>query len=326
MNVSAGAGLGQLGHKPSAEPSTPACLAILGPGLIGGSLIRALKAWPGPPTLRVWGRSERSLTPAREFLGTEAFFTTSAREAVAGADGVILCTPVEAMPALAAEIAGALSPTTWVTDAGSVKGTVVKALEPLLGPCFLGAHPMAGSEKTGFRHSSADLFQDAVCILTPTNATTSETRQAVAAFWQNVGCRLLESTPEAHDRAIAAISHVPHVVAAALVLSANEEAQSMTGPGFRDCTRIAMGDAGLWTGILRENRPALLDALGAFRHQLDSFMQAIAASDAAPASAAPASAESTVVLHTLLHEAAQRREKLRAQSAIHPSAPATESL
>lgn len=327
MNATAGAG-------PRLTPPTPVprCLAILGPGLIGGSLIRALRSLPSPPALRVWGRSERSLESVRQFLATDAVLTTSAREVVAEADGVILCTPVEAMPELTAQFVGVLGPETWVTDAGSVKGSVVQSLTPLLEGRFLGAHPMAGSEKTGFVHSSANLFEDAVCILTPTAATSVVTQMAVTAFWQSVGCRLLVSTPEAHDRAIAAISHVPHVVAAALVLSANDEAQTMTGPGFRDCTRIAMGDAGLWTGILTENRPALIEALTAFRHQLDTFIQVITdSSDSSDSSEVagvlgPTVSGQPAALFALLQQAASRRQKLRLQSADRPSVQTAESL
>lgn len=255
--------------------ATPRCVALMGPGLIGGSVLRKLLTHAEPPALRVWGRTSRSLEAVESVFGSRVFTTTDPQDAVRGAEGVILCTPVETMADLARRIVPALDDAAWVTDAGSVKGPVVEQLEPILGDRFLGAHPMAGSEKTGFFHSSAHLFHESVCILTPTERTSCATRGAVQAFWQSLGCRILERSACAHDRAIATISHLPHVVAAALVLASDAESRQMAGPGFRDCTRIAMGDALLWQGILRENRPALLDALGRFRRQMEVLTEAL---------------------------------------------------
>jgi len=205
---------------------------------------------------------------------------TDPAAAVAGADLVVLCTPIGTMKELAASIAPHLPPDAVVTDAGSVKACVVAQLEPLLGKQFVGAHPMAGSERSGLAAARSDLFEGAPCLLTPTEASGADALERARAFWISLGMRLTEMTPSAHDRLVARLSHLPHAVAFALVNlvadSLPEGAGLLAGGSFRDATRVAASDPGLWTGILSENRHEVAAALretsellNALAHQLE---------------------------------------------------------
>ncbi len=246
-------------------------LAILGPGLLGGSIALAAQEKGLAHAISLYGRSERSLEVARtcEFAANWEM-TTEAAEAVWDADLVILCVPVGAMKALAEAALPALSENAIVTDVGSVKQFVVDEVAPVLNGLarFVPSHPMAGSEKTGFAAARADLFEGAMTVLTPLPETEAEDVQRTRAFWTALGCRTLELAPDAHDRLVAQISHLPHAAASALVGAAEEEAFALIGSGFLDTTRIAAGDPGMWTEIFETNRPAVLAALEKFEGQL----------------------------------------------------------
>lgn len=244
--------------------SSERVISIFGPGLLGGSVALAvLERMPGVQ-VRFWARRDSAKEQIRA-RGIEAEFFTDAADAAAGASLIILCTPVETMPALGASIAGAdLAKDCLVTDVGSVKGDVVRALEPLLGARFIGSHPMAGSEKTGIDVARADLFENAACLLTPTTATLPEPLDRLRGFWKALGCRILEFGPDEHDEKVARISHLPHMMAVVTTLAAlrgDPEAIACVAGGFRDTTRVAAGDPGLWTGIAMGNRPALISRL-----------------------------------------------------------------
>jgi prephenate dehydrogenase len=244
--------------------SSEQVISIYGPGLLGGSVALAvLERMPGM-RVRFWARRESAEAQIRA-RGIEAEFYTDAAAAAAGASLIILCTPVETMPGLAKSIAGAeLTEECLVTDVGSVKGDVVRALEPVLGSRFIGSHPMAGSEKTGIEVARADLFQNAACLLTPTLTTLPASLERLRVFWQILGCRILEFGPDEHDAKVARISHLPHMMAAVTTLAAlrgDPEAIACVAGGFRDTTRVAAGDPGLWTGIAMGNRPALVSRL-----------------------------------------------------------------
>jgi len=236
-------------------------ITIYGPGLLGGSLALAIQQRFPDAELRLWARRD-SAAEAIRAKGIKARCLADAVAAASRASLIILCTPVETMPALAAQIAQADLPADClITDVGSVKGSVVRALSPILGTRFIGSHPMAGSEKAGIETARADLFQNAVCLLTPIEgADTSRLR----TFWQALGCRILEMTPDEHDQKVARISHLPHMMAAVTTIAAlrgDPAAVACVANGFRDTTRVAGGDPGLWTGIARENRPALIGCL-----------------------------------------------------------------
>ena len=198
---------------------------------------------------------------------------------------IILCTPVETMAALAEQIVKAeLTRDCLITDVGSVKGQVVRELEPILGPRFIGSHPMAGSEKTGIDAARADLFVNAACLLTPTAGTSPADLARLREFWSALGCRLLEFGPDEHDVKVARISHLPHMMAAVTTLAAlrrDPSAVSCVAGGFRDTTRVAGGDPGLWTGIAMGNRPALIDRLREASAAMDELIEILEGADEA---------------------------------------------
>jgi len=241
-------------------------IAILGPGLLGGSLALAVKqAWPSLE-VRMWGRRAEAVAEVLR-LGIADFASTDAGAVVQNASLVVLATPVVVMEQVSVALQGRLAPDAVLTDVGSVKRSVVKVLEPLFasaGIPFVGSHPMAGSEQTGISAARADLFLGATCILTPTVQTQPAALARVQAFWSALGCRLLSMTVDEHDRKVARISHLPHAVAFALVRAALQDdpnAAECAGNGFRDTTRIAGSDPDLWSGILLENQAEVVAAL-----------------------------------------------------------------
>ncbi len=254
-------------------------ISVLGPGLLGGSLALALQARRPDADLRLWARRPGAEAEIRA-RGIRAAFFTDASAACAGADLVILATPVETMPALAEVIARTeLAPDAVVTDVGSVKGSVVNALSPILGDRFLGSHPMAGSEKTGIATARADLFEGAACLLTP---GPGQDARRLRALWESLGCRVLEMSPGEHDRKVARISHLPHWLAVVTTLAAlrgDPEAVACAAGGFRDTTRVAGGDPDLWTGISLANREALLASLHEASSVLTELVEILAKPD-----------------------------------------------
>ena len=182
--------------------------------------------------------------------------------------------PIGAMEAVAKVVASVMAPDGVVTDAGSVKGSVVDTLEPIFGSRFVGSHPMAGSERSGLTAARADLFQGATAVVTPTAKSDPQALAAVESMWRDVGCRIVSMTPAEHDEAVARISHLPHAAAAALVNAINRrlpEAQKIAGGGYRDTTRIAAGPPAMWSEILLENKAALLAGLEDFTHTLEEL-------------------------------------------------------
>jgi prephenate dehydrogenase len=250
----------------------------LGPGLIGGSLALALAERGLAKRLMIYARSPRALDEIR-LAGVDAELTGNPAEAVRDADVVILCVPIEAMGALVNEIRDALKPTALVTDVGSVKGSVDRELAPLLEDraLWIGSHPMAGSEQAGFVAARADLFQGAAVIVTPTRNTRRDAEDRATQFWATLGARVVVLSPEIHDEYVAQISHVPHLLAAAIVCHASAPARELAAGGFRDTTRVASGSPGLWSEILSANAlpvakelEALIVHLQAIKSHLES--------------------------------------------------------
>ncbi|MGH7319267.1 MAG: prephenate dehydrogenase, partial [Candidatus Rokuibacteriota bacterium] len=185
-----------------------------------------------------------------------------------GADLIVLCAPVGALPGLVRRVWPHLAPGAVLTDVGSVKGEVVAAAEacPARSDAgFVGGHPMAGSERSGFSAADPDLFEGRLTLLTPTPRTPEEALGRATAFWEALGSQVRLISAEAHDRAVAAVSHLPHLAAYGLVAAADGEALALAGRGFGDTTRIAASAEALWTDIFRGNRQALLEALGQYR-------------------------------------------------------------
>jgi prephenate dehydrogenase len=257
-------------------------LAIVGVGLIGGSI--ALAARRRGLADRILGINHRPTTrdyTVRAGLVDAAFATPL--EAVDQADVVVFCTPVDRLAAQVLEAAPRYRPGTLLTDAGSTKAAIVHEVEGKLplGVAFVGAHPLAGSEKQGPEHAEADLLVGRLVILTPSPTTDEAAVSRVAAFWEALGARIRCMGPEEHDRALALTSHLPHLAASGLAGLLHPELSDLTAGGFRDTTRIAAGDPVLWTAIFQANRDALLAALDRFDARLQRFRAALAANDAA---------------------------------------------
>jgi prephenate dehydrogenase len=230
--------------------------------------------------LRLWARSQQSAERAHRFFASVSCDEVGTAR---GTDLCVLCTPIGVMPSLAEKIVPALSGTATVTDVGSVKTGVVRRLESILGGQFIGSHPMAGSEQSGLDAARANLFEGAVCIVTPTTTSSPASTSTVRDLWESVGCRLVEMPPEEHDERVARVSHLPHAVAAALVNAISlrvPEAGALAGGGYRDTTRIAAAPPAMWREILLENRTGLLAGLEDFSNALDRMKQMILSRDA----------------------------------------------
>jgi len=260
-------------------------IAVLGVGLIGGSFARAAKKQGLCRHVAGCGRNTRNLLRAME-LGIIDSFTTDPASSCEGADLVLISSPVGSFRELAGAIAPGLRPGAIVTDAGSVKGDLVRMLEEMMpeGVHFVGAHPIAGSDRSGLEASSDDLFRGAWCIITPTGRSDSASAQKVSALWEALGCRVQHMDPFVHDRVFAAVSHLPHVAAYALVNTvADLERGSLAyaGQGFRDTTRVAASSPEIWRDICIHNRDNLLEMINALRKNLEGMAGMLEASDAA---------------------------------------------
>jgi prephenate dehydrogenase len=247
----------------------PRRLSILGVGLLGGSIGLAVRQRLKNCHVIGYGHRSATLDAALEMGALDEAFDEPA-SAVRDADMVILCTPVSLLSPLLAQIAGALAPGTIVTDVGSTKRSVVETADKLLNPDahFVGSHPMAGSEKRGVQFARPDLFERAVCITTPTHRTNQAALAKVENFWQLLGMRTTRLDPTEHDRLLADVSHLPHLLAAALVSMQDDAAFNLCGKGFLDVTRIAGGDAGLWRDILLDNRDNVRQSIKRLTEQL----------------------------------------------------------
>ena len=257
-------------------------LAIVGVGLLGGSIALAARARGVAERIVGVDRDAAALEKARRRCGLDECFTEAA-PAVRQADITVFCTPVDEIAEQVVAAASHCGPGSVLTDVGSTKAAIVRGLENRLPPdCrFVGSHPLAGSEKCGAGHAQAHLFEGRLVVVTPTEKTDRDSLKEVRGFWQALGSHVVEMTPEDHDRAVARTSHLPHLVAAALAGGLEQELRELTASGFRDTTRVAGGDALLWTGVLLQNREAILDALGDFEAELGRFRAALHGDDRA---------------------------------------------
>ncbi|TWT90727.1 prephenate dehydrogenase [Pseudobythopirellula maris] len=256
-------------------------VAVVGVGLIGGSIGLALKARGVAAEVVGVGRSERSLGRMRD-AGVVDLATLDLSEAARGADVVVACTPVGEVAAALARAAQACPAEALLTDAGSTKVQIVGDAIAALGakaPQFVGAHPLAGDHRTGPESARADLFEGRVIVLTPTDETDPAALQRAHDFWSSLGAEVVETTPERHDRGLAATSHTPHVAAAALAAATPAETLDYAATGWADTTRVAAGDAALWRDILLQNRECVRDSLAALRARLEDYDKALADGD-----------------------------------------------
>ena len=258
-------------------------LTILAPGLLGGSVARAAHARGMARRIVIWSRRpETRLALAGQPWCSAT--TDTPEEAVKDADMVVIAAPVDRIVPLLRQVAPALKPGALVCDVGSVKSEISRLGHDALGgrAHFVGAHPMAGSEKTGWEHASPTLFEGRTCFVTPVASTPPEPLAKVVAFWKDLGSEVVTLDPDRHDEIVAHISHLPQVLASSLCafLSARDPSwRNYAGGGLRDTTRIAASDPKLWRTILEENRDEVLRALRAFQDELQELQSALANRD-----------------------------------------------
>ena len=262
-------------------------ITIIGVGLLGGSIGLAVKRRKLARQTAGFVRRTASLKDC-EKAGAVDFVTTDLLAAVWDADLVILCTPLAQMRSRVREMLPALKRGAIVTDVGSVKASVVRELESLIqksGAHFVGSHPMAGAEKTGVSAARVALFENTVCVVTPTKKTNRPALKQVEQFWKALGSGVLELTPETHDGLVSRSSHLPHVLAATLANLILNPAQpklqaALCANGFRDTTRIASGSPEMWRDIALANRQNLAKALNLFVADLQKFQRMVKKGDA----------------------------------------------
>lgn len=249
-------------------------VTIVGVGLIGGSVGLAVRA--RGLAARVVGVAHEPDGPARALAkGAVDSVTTDLPAGVREADLVVVCTPVDRIATTILAAAPHVRSGTILTDVGSTKEAIVRAVGQGLpeGVHFVPAHPLAGSEKSGVENARADLFEGRLVVLTgAADGPDPRAEERVRRFWEGLGARVVRmASPRDHDRAVAATSHLPHAVAAAVVRGVPRDWLAVCGPGFRDVTRVAAGDPHLWAAIFLSNREPVLAALARFREQLDRF-------------------------------------------------------
>ncbi|MBF0145824.1 MAG: prephenate dehydrogenase/arogenate dehydrogenase family protein [Magnetococcales bacterium] len=262
-------------------------LSIIGVGLIGGSLARALKERDCVGEVVGINRTRASLEKARE-LGVIDALTTDPVAGVRGANMVLVATPVRTIVPIVRAAAPGLMPGAVVTDAGSVKGRIVAECEAAMpqGVHFVGGHPIAGTEHSGVEASFATLFEGSRTILTPTPNTAADALEQVSIVWEAVGSHVEIMDPMHHDQVLAATSHLPHLMAYNIVKTLSDlehdvqsEVFRFAASGFRDFTRIASSDPTMWRDICLENRAAILEMIGRFGRDLDFLRDRVAAGD-----------------------------------------------
>lgn len=257
-------------------------LAVLGLGLLGGSVAAAAKQ--RGLAREVVGAARRSAPLERALAAGLVDSVATPEQAVLGADLVVLGTPVGSMNQVVSNVASGLSPGCLVTDVGSVKGSVIETIPGLLpdGVEFVGAHPMAGSHLRGPDHARADLFEGTTCVVTPRAGQDQVAVERVETFWRDLGARVVRRSPAVHDEEVAWVSHLPHLLAFAFADALNaapDRVGALAGGGFRDFTRIAQSDAELWGEILSLNGKALSGPLNHFSASLAKLARALEEGD-----------------------------------------------
>jgi prephenate dehydrogenase len=255
-------------------------VAIVGVGMIGGSIGKALRARRLAAKVVGIGRSQASLDAAKR---TGCVTDTSTGIAAAsGADLVVVAAGVGAIPALLDAVDAVVRPGTLLTDAGSTKASIVAGWERRRRSRrgrFVGGHPIAGSHRRGPAAADGDLFAGRVAVVTPAKATPPADAEAIGDFWSAVGSTVFMMPPKEHDRILAATSHAPHVIAAALAAATPEATLAFTAGGWRDTTRIAAGDPDLWADILLDNAGGVGDAMKRFAVGVERLLAAIERGD-----------------------------------------------
>jgi cyclohexadieny/prephenate dehydrogenase len=262
-------------------------VALIGLGLIASSMFHAIRRAGLADEVTGYTRTQATRDTARR-IGLCDRVCDSASEAVAGADLVVLCVPVGAMGAVAAEIAPHLAPGATLSDVGSVKRAVIDAVGPHVpgGVHFVPAHPLAGTEHSGPESGFAELFDNRWCLLVPPPGTAPEPVARLRAFWEALGSHVETMEPDHHDLVLAVTSHAPHLIAYTMVGVADDlgrvtdsEVIKYSAAGFRDFTRIAASDPTMWRDVFLTNKDATLEILGRFTEELFALQRAIRTGD-----------------------------------------------
>ena len=262
-------------------------MTIIGVGLLGASLAKACKERGLVEEVAGYGRNRENLEKARA-LKIIDHCPADLAEAVKDADLIVLCTPVTTIIPLIQNMIARIRPGALITDVGSVKEPIVKEAEKLVpeGVYFVGSHPIAGGENSGLEASTADLYQNAKCIVTPTGKTNNKALEKISALWQAVGMQVINLSAEEHDFVFGAVSHLPHIVVYALMntLGAlrtqdDREVTAFSGAGLKDITRIASSDPVMWRDICLSNRNHSLDLIDRFQNKLDEIRSTIEKGD-----------------------------------------------
>ena len=270
-------------------------VAIIGTGLIGGSLALAIKKKKLAKVVIGVSRHRRTLVLAKRChaidIGAQDF------NIIKDADLIIFATPVNTILEISPLISRIAKAEAVVTDVGSTKKEIVSELTKLF-PRYIGSHPLAGSEKRGIVSANANLFQDSLCLLTPTPSTHQPSIKKVKKLWKALGARVVLLNPSLHDKILSFISHLPHLIVFSLMSSVPKRYLKFTAAGFKDTTRIASSDARLWSDIFMTNRSSLLKALGEFEKNLTKIKTAI-------------KKKNTPGLEVILKKAKRSRDSLR---------------
>lgn len=296
------------------EPPAPRRVAILGVGLLGGSFGLAIrKRFPDSTVVGV-SRSESSRDAAIR-RGAVHEVTSDMHQACENADWIVIGTPVDRIAEMAIGASEVCREGTLITDLGSTKAGIVRAIEsdPKASRLFVGSHPIAGGEKTGAEHARDDLFQGRTTVLTPTEQTDNSRLSLCRRIWESIGSRVVVLSPQEHDEALAAVSHVPHLVASLLANLPDDRSRELAGTGWLDTTRVASGDPEMWAAICDENRDAIVAQLDRALASLREFRDAIAQ-------------DNTARLIDLLATAKRHRDAARRPTAVPPAHSGTETF
>lgn len=258
-------------------------ITILGPGLLGASIGIAARERGLARRIVSWSRRAETRANCLSQPWCDQVYE-SPGHACRESQFVVICTPVQSIVPLLSRIAPELEPGALITDVGSTKSQICREARgvDLHGASFIGSHPMAGSEQTGMAFARGDLLDAAACIVTPLENTSSDAVRPVCSFWEGLGMQVTHTSPERHDEIVAHISHLPHVLAAALCsfLGAKDPAwKALAGGGLRDSTRIASGDPGLWHEILESNREEVIRAINGLEDELHQIKAALVNED-----------------------------------------------
>lgn len=258
-------------------------VAIVGVGLIGGSIGLALRERKLARQIIGIGRRQTSLDAARR-IGAIDQGVTNLAAGVAEAQILVVATPVDTIAERIVQAAGAAPPDCLITDAGSTKESIVATVDAALaprrsGPRFVGSHPLAGDHRTGPEFARADLFDGRTVVITPTSETRPAAVTEASGFWESLGANVVTMTPAKHDEALAVTSHLPHMVAIALSACTPKEFLPLTASGWRDTTRIAAVDPKIWQPIFTANRQRVLDAVDSYRKTLEVMRNALEQGD-----------------------------------------------